>query len=604
MNINQLNMTIPEIHNAYRNGTLTPRELIDHLLDRCEKFEDHNIWISRLSKQQIQPYIDNLDKYTPDDMSLYGIPFAIKDNIDLAGIPVTAACADFTYQPEQHAHVVACLIDAGAIPIGKTNLDQFATGLVGVRSPEPWGICKNSFDSKYISGGSSSGSAVAVALGLVSFSLGTDTAGSGRVPAAFNNIIGLKPSKGLLSTQGVVPACRSIDCVTIFSLTTDDANRVFEVGADFDVNDPYARPNRDTNKKNYGKLQQNKFNFAIPRDDQLDFFGNEELEAGFKNSVQHLCDLGGTYQTINFEPFLQAARLLYEGPWVAERRIATESVNRTSMLPIIQKILEIQQLASADDLFKAEYQLQACFQQVQPVLSEYDFIVTPTTGTIYTIEQIQNDPLQLNSNLGYYTNFMNLLDCSAVALPAGFMNNGLPFGITLFSHAFNDTRLLSWANLLQQKLDLPLGATSFRLPVTQAEDAGVMNTIEIVVCGAHLDGLPLNWQLTERGGKLVNITRSAANYRFYALAGGPPHRPGMVRDESRGESIEVEVWSLPTHQLGSFVAGIPAPLGIGKIELQDGRWLSGFICEGFAIDLATDITEFKGWRRFIEANAS
>ncbi|MBL1319502.1 MAG: allophanate hydrolase [Methylophaga sp.] len=591
-----LDMTIPRILHAYRDKSLSPESLIDQLLLRSKNYDDHNIWITQLSKQQIQPYLDRLEKFTPDELPLYGIPFAIKDNIDLANIPTTAACADLAYTPNKHAHVVECLIKAGAIPIGKTNLDQFATGLVGVRSPESWGACKNSIDPDYISGGSSAGSAVAVALGLVSFSLGTDTAGSGRVPAAFNNIVGLKPSKGLLSTQGVVPACRSIDCVSIFSLTTDDTNHVFEIAADFDSTDAYARPNIDTNRKNYGILPQQSFRFATPKEEQLKFFGNAEIETGFKQTIQQLEQLGGQHETIDFSPFLSAARLLYEGPWVAERRIATKGVDPTAMLPVIADILSTQKTASADDLFKAQYALQACYQQVQPILVEYDFILTPTTGTIYTIEQVQHDPIKLNSNLGYYTNFMNLLDCSAVATPAGFMDNNLPYGVTLFSRAFSDTRLLSFANLLQQKLNLTLGASTHTLPASIAKDAGVMDSVEIVVCGAHLEGLPLNWQLTERGGKLVKKTQSSANYRLYALAGGPPFRPGMVRDEDNGTPIEVEVWSLPTKQFGSFVAGIPAPLGIGKVELKDNRWYTGFICEPYVLNTAIDITHLRGWR--------
>lgn len=598
MDITTLNMTIPSILCAYRDKSLSPESLIDQLLLRSKNYDDHNIWITQLSKQQIQPYLDRLEKFTPDELPLYGIPFAIKDNIDLANIPTTAACPDFAYTPNKHAHVVECLIKAGAIPLGKTNLDQFATGLVGVRSPEPWGACKNSIDPDYISGGSSAGSAVAVALGLVIFSLGTDTAGSGRVPAAFNNIVGLKPSKGLLSTQGVVPACRSIDCVTLFSLTTDDANQLFEIAADFDSTDAYARPNIDTNRKNYGTLPQQSFRFATPKQEQLKFFGNAEIETGFKQTIQRLKQLGGHHETIDFAPFLSAARLLYEGPWVAERRVATESIDPDSMLTVIADILSTHTKASADDLFKAQYILQACYQQVQPILSEYDFILTPTTGTIYTIEEVQADPIQLNSNLGYYTNFMNLLDCSAVAIPAGFMTNNLPYGVTLFSCAFNDTKLLSFANLLQQDLSLALGASNHSLPTSIANDAGVMDTIEIVVCGAHLDGLLLNWQLTERSGKLVKKTQSSAHYRLYALAGGPPFRPGMVRNEDNGANIEVEVWSLPTKQLGSFVAGIPAPLGLGKIELEDNRWYTGFICESYVLNTAIDITHLGGWRNY------
>jgi len=599
MDINALNMTIPEIQQAYRDGALTPLALIEHLLTASEKYDDHNIWISRLSTEQVQPYLDRLADYSVDDLPLYGIPFAIKDNIDLAGVATTAACEDFSYIPDEHAHVVAQLIKAGAIPLGKTNLDQFATGLVGVRSPEPWGACKNSINPKYISGGSSAGSAVAVALGLVSFSLGTDTAGSGRVPAAFNNLVGLKSSKGLLSTRGVVPACRSLDCVTIFSRTTDDANQVFEVAADFDQSDAYARPNRDTNKRNYGKVERASFRFATPQVDQLNFFGNQEVEEGFKQAIETLKQLGGIHQTIDFSPFITAAKLLYEGPWVAERRVATEGVDHKSMLPVIANILATQKEALADDLFKAQYKLQGCYQQVQPVLADYDFILTPTAGTIYTIDQVQADPIQLNSNLGYYTNFMNLLDCSAVAVSAGFMTSGLPYGVTLFSRAFSDTRLLSFANLFQQQLALPLGASQHELPKSNAKPAGVMDTVEVVVCGAHLQGLPLNWQLTDRGGKLVRRTRSSAKYRLYALAGGPPYRPGMIRDEQNGQQIEVEVWSLPTVTLGSFVANIPAPLGIGKIELEDNKWYVGFICESYVLDTAIDITHKGGWRNYI-----
>lgn len=599
MDFSTLNMTIPAIQTAYNNGSFTPQDLIEHLLTISEQYDDHNIWISRLSIEQIQPYLDKLPEASIDDLPLYGIPFAIKDNIDLANVETTAACEDFAYMPDDHAHVVGQLISAGAIPMGKTNLDQFATGLVGVRSPEPWGACKNSINPDYISGGSSSGSAVAVALGLVSFSLGTDTAGSGRVPAAFNNLVGLKASKGLLSTSGVVPACRSLDCVTIFSRTTDDANHVFEIAADFDANDAYARPNRDINTKNYGKLDKPSFRFATPRDDQLNFFGNAEVESGFKKAIETFKQLGGIHETIDFEAFLTAARLLYEGPWVAERRVATAGVDHKSMLPVIANILDIQKEALADDLFKAQYKLQACYQQVQPDLADYDFILTPTAGTIYTIDEVQADPIQLNSNLGYYTNFMNLLDCSAVAVPAGFASAGLPYGVTLFSRPFSDTRLLSLANLFQQELKLPLGASQHPLPESTASNAGVIDRVEVVVCGAHLEGLPLNWQLTQRGGKLVKKTTSSANYRLYALAGGPPFRPGMVRDEENGECIDVEVWSLPTSTFGSFVAGIPAPLGIGKIELIDQYWYVGFICEPYGLNHATEITSHSSWRNYL-----
>lgn len=597
MGFSQLNMTVAGIHQGYRAGDFTPETLVDYLLEKAAGYPDHNIWITALSRSQLQPYLDKLVGKTPDDLPLYGIPFAIKDNIDLAGITTTAGCEDFAFTPDEDAYVVAQLIAAGAIPMGKTNLDQFATGLVGVRSP--WGACRNSFDPEYISGGSSAGSSVSVALGLVTFSLGTDTAGSGRVPAMFNNLVGLKPSRGLLSNRGVVPACKTLDCVSIFALTTDDAHQVFSVAADFDAADAYARPNTDTNRGNYGIPAGTNFRFAVPQADQLEFFGNDQAQHCFEGSVKALQALGGECVEIDFSAFLDAAKLLYEGPWVAERRVATASVKRESMLPVLQDILAVQADASADDLFKAQYRMQSYYQQVQPVLDAFDFIVTPTAGTIYTIAELAANPIQLNSNVGYYTNFMNLLDCSAIAVPTDFMASGLPFGVTLFSKAFRDIVLLSYANRLQQSLQLPLGASGHALPESEAGAAGITDSIEVVVCGAHLEGLPLNWQLTERGGELVAKTYSANKYRLYALAGGPPYRPGMVRDEVNGQAIEVEVWRLPAAQFGSFVSGIPQPLGIGKIELLDGRCVSGFICENYALETAEDITALGGWRAYM-----
>ncbi|HEC73019.1 MAG TPA: allophanate hydrolase [Methylophaga aminisulfidivorans] len=592
-----INLTIPALHKAYKQGELSPEQMVVHVLELAKQYLEHNIWIRLFTRAEIQPYLDALKNADIADKPLYGIPFAIKDNIDLAGFPVTAGCEAYAYTPEKSAFVVQQLIDAGAIPIGKTNLDQFATGLVGVRSPEKWGPCHNSFNPDYISGGSSSGSAVSVALGLVSFALGTDTAGSGRVPAAFNNLVGLKPTRGLLSTDGVVPACKSLDCVSIFSLTTDDANSVYKVAAVFDTNDAYARLNIDTNIANYGSTQA-RFSFAVPEPEQLTFFGNHEYEKQFEATVVELEKLGGEKQVIDFAPFITAARLLYEGPWVAERRVATEGVDRSNMLSVIQDILSTQEDASADDLFKAEYALQACRQQVRSVLESVDFIVTPTAGTTYTIDEVQAEPIKLNSNLGHYTNFMNLLDCCAVAVPAGFVSSGMPFGITLFSRAFSDSRLLSYANLLQQQLQLPLGAIQQPLAETYAVSGGVDDRILVAVCGAHLDGQPLNHQLTDRGGKLVEKTTTSPSYQLYALAGGPPERPALVRDDN-GQAIEIELWQIPTATLGSFLAGIAGPLGLGKVETLDGRWVTGFICEHQGITHAENISAFNSWRNYI-----
>ena len=597
-----MDMTIRGLLDAYRQRRVTPDKVIDYVLTRCERYAGHNIWITRLSREQIQSYIDKLTDYSPDSLPLYGIPFAIKDNIDLHGIPTTAACPAYTYTPSKSAFVVQQLINAGAIPIGKTNMDQFATGLVGTRSPEPWGPCKNAFNKDYISGGSSSGSAVAVALGLVSFSLGTDTAGSGRVPAAFNNLVGVKPTRGLLSTSGVVPACRSLDCVSIFALTTDDANTVLNVAAAYDCNDDYARPNTfDNNHRHYG-IAADPLVIGIPQPNQLNFFGNASAQQLFSDSIQHLTSMGVTIREIDFAPFLDAARLLYEGPWVAERYVAIENVIREhpdELLPEIRTIIGSAENKTAIDYFKSEYQLQHYRKLANNILADLDCLVTPTAGTIYTIEQVQADPIKLNSNLGYYTNFMNLLDCASIAAPAGFLDKGIPFGITFVGPAMSDRKLLSIANRWQQQLGLNLGAIDEPLPISQKIQTTFRNMIPVVVCGAHLQGLPLNWQLTERGATLLQQTQTAKKYRMYALPGGPPYRPGLMRDEDNGTAIEVEIWTVPKEEFGSFVANIPAPLGIGKVEIVDGRWLPGFICEAYAACNAEDISQLGSWKNYL-----
>jgi allophanate hydrolase len=604
-----INMTITALLKAYRNGESTPQQVIDEILSKCDEYETHNLWITRLSREQIQVYIDRIAARSIDELPLYGIPFAIKDNIDLAGVPTTAACPAYQYTAGQSAFVVERLINAGAIPIGKTNMDQFATGLVGTRSPEPWGACKNAFDTDYISGGSSSGSAVTVALGLVSFSLGTDTAGSGRVPAAFNNIIGVKPSRGLLSMTGVVPACRSLDCVSIFALSTDDANLVLAQAAGYDHNDQYSRPcPYDNNQRHYGmpawssaKSAKEKFVFGIPQPEQREFFGNESARHLYQQAIDQLIHLGGRALTIDYTPFIKAARLLYEGPWVAERYVAIEeqiSQHPEQLLPVIREIISQGKNKTAVDAFKAEYEMQRYRKVAQETFGQIDFMVTPTAATIYTIDEVNADPIKLNSNLGYYTNYLNLLDCAAVAVPAGRLDNGLPWGISLIAPAMQDRKLLSFAKLWQENSAQHPGALDISITSTTAPTVEYHSHIPVVVCGAHLEGLPLNWQLTERGAKLLERTSTSAKYRMYALAGGPPFRPGLIRDETAGQEIEVEVWSVPKNEFGSFVEGIPAPLGIGKVELKNGTWLPGFICEGYGIADAQEITEFRSWRSY------
>jgi allophanate hydrolase len=605
LHFNQIDLTIAGLHGHYARGDFTPRELIALLRNRAADYVDRNIWIHQLSDSEIAPYLDALATRSPSNAPLYGIPFVIKDNIDLAGVPTTAACAAFAYTPTAHAHVVANLIAAGAIPLGKTNLDQFATGLVGVRSPEPWGACRNSFNPDYISGGSSSGSAVAVALGLASFSLGTDTAGSGRIPAAFNNLVGWKPTRGLLSNRGMVPACKSIDCMSVFAQTATDINAVFAIATGFDDADPFSRPNPAHNSASaFGEIPAKPFRFGVPRADQLAFFGDNDSAAAFSAAIALLEKIGGIKTDIDFSPFLSAARLLYEGPWIAERYWAIKPLletNPSALLPVTAKIISAGRDKTAADTFDAMYQMQALRRAAEHTLDGLEFIVTPTAGTIFTQQQLLDEPILRNSQLGYYTNFMNLLDLSAVAVPTAFLPNGLPFGITLFADHFSDLRLLSYAQHIQRATQLPLGACGKTLPPSAPPARQDAATVRVVVCGAHMSGLPLNSQLLARRARLIESTTTAATYRFYALPGTGIKRPGLVRDENQGAAIAVEVWEMPGEEFGSFVALIPKPLGIGKVELADGEWLPGFLCEGYALYGAQEITALGDWRKYLAA---
>jgi allophanate hydrolase len=596
-------LSIVDLSNAYRARRTTPVALVRELFARISAC-DPAIWITLLPLEQVLEQAQVLAACDPASLPLYGIPFAIKDNIDLADVRTTVACERFAYVPQESALVVTRLIKAGAIPIGKTNLDQLATGLVGTRSP--YGIPRNSFNPEYISGGSSSGSAVAVAQGLVSFALATDTAGSGRVPAAFNNLIGWKPTCGRLSPAGLVPACRTIDTISVLSLTAEDAARVARIIEGFDVNEPYSRRLQPAPRP--APAPRGPFRFGIPRPEQLQFFGNDEYPRLFDAAVARLESIGGQRVVIDFAPFLETTRLLYEGPWVAERYLVAEALLRQSpdaLLPVTRQIIEGGSKPSAADAFRAQYQLQSLRRTSERVWDSIDVLLTPTAGTIYRIDEIAADPIRLNSRLGYYTHFMNLLDMAAVAVPAGFAANGLPFGVTLAAPAWSDMTLLTLASRLHRAFPAKLGATSVELPSEAHFDwSGSDQAIPVAVCGAHMQGLPLNHQLTDRGATLLERTRTAASYRLYALPGGPPHRPGLIAVDTHGAAIEIEVWSVPGHALGSLVAGISSPLGIGKITLADRRQVSGFLCEAHALTSAQDITAFGGWRAFIASRAS
>jgi allophanate hydrolase len=456
-----MNLQISHLRNLYLSGAMKPTDLVKQLDTEIGNEDSRNIWIRRLTLDEMLSYAKNIEGKSIADLPLYGVPFAIKDNIDLAGIPTTAACPEYAYTPTTSATVVQKLIDAGAIPIGKTNLDQFATGLVGTRSP--YGSCKNSFNPEYISGGSSAGSAVSVALGMVGFSLGTDTAGSGRVPASFNNLVGHKPTCGLLSTSGVVPACRTLDCVSIFALTAEDAAKVLESAQGFDAEDAYSRKAIDE----VHTTAEKGFTFGVPKQDQLAFFDNTETPKLFKQAIEQLKALGGKAVEIDFEPFLETARLLYEGPWVAERYAAIREffeANPDAIFPVTKQIIGGATKFSAADTYLSQYKLKALQRKAEAVWNDIDVMVTPTSGTIYTIDEVNADPVRCNSNLGYYTNFMNLLDLSATAVPTGFTHNGMPFGVTICAPAFKDRQLLALAVKVQRLSAKTLGATG--LPFT------------------------------------------------------------------------------------------------------------------------------------------
>ena len=593
-------LDIATLRRLYQSGELTPLELVEDLLARMAGEDPHRVWISRLDAAALGAYARNLAGRDPASLPLYGIPFAIKDNIDLAGLPTTAGCPEFAYTPKRHAAVVQRLIDAGAIPLGKTNLDQFATGLNGTRSP--YGACRNAFDPEFISGGSSSGSAVAVALGLASFSLGTDTAGSGRVPAAFNHLVGHKPSCGALSTRGVVPACRSLDAVSIFALTAEDAERVLAVASGYDAEDAYSRE-LAPHGFDFGRATHFRFGVSMQKD--LAFFGNAEAERLFGECVDRLQALGGKPVEVELAPFLETARLLYGGPWVAERYLAIRDffdAQPDKVFPPVREIIAGGSNISAADTFAHLYRLRALKRICDAVWHDIDVLLTPTAGTIYRVVDMQADPIRLNANLGHYTNFMNLLDLAATAVPAGFQHDGLPFGVTLAAPPHQDGPLLHLASRMQQALGGKLGATAHALPVAEALDLLPSGQVRIAVVGAHLDGLPLNHQLTERNARLVSATQTAPRYRFYALPDG--RRPGLIRVQDGGAPIACEVWEMPAEKFGSFVAAIPAPLGIGKLELADGSAVNGFICEEVAVADAQDITEYGGWRAWLAARGA
>lgn len=594
-------MDIAALKAAYDRGAETPRAVVAAIYDEIEQAGTLPVWISLVDRADSLKRAQALEAdAAARALPLYGIPFAVKDNFDVAGMTTTAACPAFAHLASETATVINRLLEAGAILIGKTNMDQFATGLVGTRSP--YGVCSSVFDERYISGGSSSGSAVAVARGLVSFALGTDTAGSGRVPAAFNQLVGLKPTRGRLSTHGLLPACRTLDCVSILAETCADASRVFSVARGYDAADPYSRvpaPGQDAAPWSAAES----FRFGVPSIPE--FFGDDDAANCFDGAVAALAELGGVPVQFDYKPFRQAADLLYKGPWVAERVAAIREFlagDPNTLDPTVKGILYRAQSLTAVDVFEGEYALKFLAAECGAAWNGLDFLLLPTAPTQYTIAEVQADPVTLNSNLGYYTNFVNLLDLAAVAVPAGFKTDGLPFGISLIGPAFRDDGLLSVADRLHRKLAVTLGGSSRQLAATPAISKPVIpaGCVPVAVVGAHLTGQPLNWQLTQRNARLIASTRTSGDYRLYALANTTPPKPGLVYAPGLGgNGIEVEVWAMPEETVGSFLKAIPPPLGLGTVSMADGTAVKGFICEPAGLKDALEITHLGGWRKYL-----
>ena len=597
-------ITIKELIKRYHSGDLTPQDHINTVIELV-RYNFHELkdpaWISIATDENIALQLKNLDSLVKEktlaNLPLYGIPFAIKDNIDALGWETTVACPDFLFKPIKNATVVQKLISAGAILIGKTNLDQFATGLVGTRSP--YGIVPNTFNPTYVSGGSSSGSASVVARGLVCFSLGTDTAGSGRIPAAFNNLVGTKPTPGLLSTEGVFPACKSIDCVSIMTLTAADAEIVLNVAKSTETDQAIEAQFHPNSKPISTFAKPIRIGMPI----NCRFLDNGQYQEAFTAAINIAKDLNVEFVPIDIEPFVKAGKLLYDGPWVSERFAVTEHFlksNPNSFDPTVKKIILNGELYSAAQGFKAIYQLKEFEIEAKKAWAKCDVVLVPSAPNHPTIEDLKNYPIEKNSDLGMYTNFVNLMRLCAVAVPSGFTKSGLPFGITLIAQEGSDNALLQLAAEWQIIFDLTLGnsdikGTSEELIIPTSKK----DVVQIAVVGAHLEGMSLHWQLTERNARLIKACKSSNSYRLFSLPNTTPPKPGLVKYPSNGLSIDLEVYEIPSTEVGSFLNLIPAPLGLGNIELEDGTWVKGFICEPYAIEGARDISHLGGWRPFM-----
>ncbi|WP_299375466.1 allophanate hydrolase [uncultured Tateyamaria sp.] len=573
-------LTLDALRDAYDTGA-TPSDIVREVYRRIDAVGDPDIFIHLRPMEDVLADAGALPARS-DALPLWGVPFVAKDNIDVAGIPTTAACPAYAFTPARDAFVVAQLRAAGALVIGKTNLDQFATGLVGVRSP--YGVPKNAIDPEIVPGGSSSGSGVAVGHGFVTFSLGTDTAGSGRVPAALNNIVGLKPSLGALSATGVVPACRTLDTISIFAGTVTDAFAAFQVACAEDPEDAYSKGLC----AGHLSVPPSSFRVGVPDAASRIFFGDTVQAASFEANLKRLQALGGTVVELDFSPLYAVADMLYEGAWVAERYTVVEDLMRNTpdaLHPTTAKIIGAAEHLSAADAFRGIYRLKELERAANALMAQVDLLCVPTIPTFYSVADLEADPVTPNSNLGTYTNFVNLLDMCGIAVPSAPRSDGRPGSITLLAPSGQDAQIASLAVAFA-------GESAANAPIDTTE-----TEIAIAVCGAHMSGMALNHELTSRGGRLLHATHTSPRYRLYALAGGPPQRPGLLRIE-KGAKIEIEVWALPKPSVGAFLEGIPAPLSIGTIELQDGSKAHGFLVETAGVQGAEDITHLGSWRTF------
>ncbi|WP_108260502.1 allophanate hydrolase [Mangrovicoccus ximenensis] len=595
--IQDLPFFLASLHRAYADG-LTPAEALRECRRRIVAAEDPGIFLHLAEESELVAMAEALGPFDPVAMPLYGLPFAVKDNIDVAGWPTTAGCPAFAYTPEADAFLVAKLRAAGAIPVGKASLDQFATGLNGTRTTGP--APKNAINPDLVPGGSSGGSGVAVGKGLVTFSLGTDTAGSGRVPAAMNGIVGLKPTLGSFSATGVVPACRSCETVSVFALTVDDAHAVFRAAAGYDAGDAYSR---DVATPGPGPVPQ--LAIGVPDKVTRKFFGDAAQEENFDAAVAWLKAQGHRIAELDFTPLYDIAVMLYEGPWVAERHAVIEEIMRDqpeAVLPVIHEIVGKALQFSATDAFRAEYRFRDLKRVAEKMTAGLDMLCVPTIPGLCTLADIEAEPIAANSRLGTYTNFVNLLDMAALAVPVMPRADGHPGNVTLIAPTGKDALLASLGRVMQAELAGPPGAMGWEMPPLSAIPAEAMEgEIVLAAVGAHMSGLPLNHELTSRGARFLEATQTSPDYRFYALAGGPPKRPGLVRCDGNGQghAIAVELWAIPDSQMGSFMKGVPAPLTIGTLTISDGRSVLGFLCESAATATATEISACGGWRAYL-----